>query len=118
MEKLSKSTRRVLEVFRTSEPDESGACFRLENLDFSGLTQEQVQYGLERLTEIHALVCVNKPFHIYRLTDLGWNWTEYSSQDRSDVFFRSVLCPVLVSIITNLVIHGMPLLLRLLTARG
>ena len=52
----------------------------------------------------------------WRVSDTGKRFIAYRRTELKDIFFKSILCPIVVSLLTNLAIHGLPLLLRLLSA--
>lgn len=52
----------------------------------------------------------------WRVSDTGKRFISYRRIELNDIFFKSILCPIVVSLLTNLAIHGVPLLLRLLSA--
>lgn len=50
----------------------------------------------------------------WRISTTGERFIAYRRIQLKDIFFKSILCPIVVSLLTNLVIHAVPLLLRLL----
>lgn len=118
VEYLSKPARKVLKVFRSSSPKFQGGRFYLiadmqfpQNMDFN-----EVEACLNRLEEAHLIVPADRQRTVYKLTDQGRHWPEYSGQERRETFLKSILCPIVVTLITELALHGMPVLWRLIQA--
>lgn len=116
MEYLSKSARRVLNVFRATSPTFQGKRFYVvremqfpQDMDFY-----EVEACLQRLEDAGLIKSYGAG--AYRLTEVGLHWPEYSVQEKVDVFLKSILCPITVTIATELVLHGMPVMLRVLQA--
>ena len=52
----------------------------------------------------------------WRVSNTGNRYIAYKREMRRTLVFKSILCPIVVSILTNLAIHGVPLLLELLSS--
>ncbi|MCD8354185.1 MAG: hypothetical protein LUC47_07745 [Clostridiales bacterium] len=118
MEYLSKSAKRILNVFRSSEPTFQGGRYYVvkkmrfpQDMDFN-----EVEACLNRLEEAHFIEACGGG--AYKLTDQGRHWPEYSGQEKRDTFLKSILCPIVVTLATEAVLHGMPILLRWIQAMG
>lgn len=51
---------------------------------------------------------------LFSLTEMGLAYEEFCFHVSVDFFKRSVLCPIVVTILTEAVIHGGPILLKLM----
>lgn len=62
--------------------------------------------------------CVTRPFStrpdLFRLTELGKHYKAFQFHLSFDVFKTSILCPIVVTIATEILIHVLPILLKLL----
>ena len=52
------------------------------------------------------------------LTESGKSYGEFCFHESLDFFKSSILCPVVVTIITEAIIHAAPILLKLLLSKG
>lgn len=119
MKKLSKTSRKILEIFRNTPPTIYGRYYLVGKMDFpSEYTQDVVFNSIDRLVEIGALNMDPGNMGGYRLTDIGQNWPEYNFLEKRDIFLKSILCPIIVTLLTEAVIHGLPLLLALIPNKG
>lgn len=75
---------------------------------------------LQSLGYIQLKRHANEPDYYIHLTDSGRCYFEVSSDNRREFWKRSVMMPIIVSIVTNLVISGirqlLPLILQLLSS--
>lgn len=119
MEPLSKTAKKTLEVFRTTPPTTYGRYYLIEKMSFpKDCSWDEVSDSIDRLVAIGALTRDPGKMGGYRLTDIGRNWPEYSFQEKRSVFLKSILCPIVVTLLTEAVIHGLPQLLALIPNKG
>lgn len=119
MERLSKTSREILEVFRNTSPTTYGRYYLIEKMSFpQKFSWDEVSNSIDRLVAIGALKVDPSNMGGYRLTDIGRNWPEYTYQEKRDTFLKSILCPIVVTLLTEAVIHGLPQLLTLILNKG
>ena len=119
MERLSKTSREILEVFRNTPPTTYGRYYLIEKMSFpKNFSWDEVSDSIDRLVAIGALTEDPGRMGGYRLTDIGRNWPEYTFQEKRDVFLKSILCPIVVTLLTEAVTHGLPQLLTLILSKG
>lgn len=99
-----------------------------EKLDWQGLYDAHSLPDVEGMSNIEKIGCINQLINqgllssrdgtYFSVTEPGRNWREYARNSAVCDFKTSILCPIVVSLVTNAVIHGMPLLLKLIQGLG
>lgn len=120
--KLSKSAINILKFLRDTPPNLQGQFYDLQRLPmpkslFPKNSESAIilRESIERLFEVGALKQQGKNYLTFRMTDIGRNWREYHWMNVRENIWKSVVVPIIVSLLTNLAVHGTGLLLPLVS---
>ena len=119
--KISKNALKILNAANKSQPDMQGNLYSCYNLAHKySICEETEAFDCTQALEKAELIII--PYdtspHLFRLTDYGRHYAEIRFYETIDFFKTSILCPVVVTILTEAIIHGLPALLGLLLSQG
>lgn len=118
---ISKNAKKILKAASSNEPELQGKLYSCYTLAKNkAICSESESLDCVKALENEGLVSV--PYssipHLFQLTDYGRHYTEIRFRNALDFFIHSILCPIVVTLITEAIIHGLPILLQLLSHKG
>ena len=113
---ISKRSRKLLKAAVSSKPDAQGLYsgpILAKEREICG--EEEVLLILQSLKEqsLISIPYASRP-DLFSLTEMGLTYEEFRYHMSVDFFKRSVLCPIVVTVLTEAVIHGVPVLLEMI----
>lgn len=118
---ISNNAKKILKAASSSEPELQGkfySCYTLAKN--KAICSESESLDCVKALEGEGLVSVpySSSPHLFQLTDYGRHYAEIRFRNALDFFTHSILCPIVVTLITEAIIHGLPILLQLLSHKG
>lgn len=111
--KINKTSKKILDLLISSEPTIQGKAYDYyEILAKSGLKEIEYVEDLKYLSEINAIAFENGRINYFRLTALGRNYREFDWKDIKEFILKSILVPIIVSILTTSAIYALEWLLQ------
>ncbi|HBI64260.1 MAG TPA: hypothetical protein DDX51_03985 [Clostridiales bacterium] len=111
----TRCSKELMEYIEKTPPDKDGFYCAMDFVNNSPFSVREAEDAVRHLVREELL---EQPFHgrpdILRPTIYGAHYTEFRRYRRRHFFAYSVLCPIVVTILTELAIHGLGLLLQLL----
>ena len=118
---ISNNAKKLLKSAFSGTPelqDKLYSCYTLAKSN--AICSEEESLTCVKALEKEGLVSVPYPSspHLFQLTDYGRHYAEIHFHNALDFFTKSILCPIIVTLITEAVIHELPVLLQLLSHKG
>lgn len=111
----TKCTKSFMEYIEKTAPDSDGFYYAMDFQRSSSFGVREIEASVYHLVEEKLLTqpFKNRP-DIVMPTIYGMKYAEFRSYQRKHFFKYSILCPIIVTILTELIIHGSEWLLQLL----
>ena len=111
----TKCTKAIMDYIEKTVPDKDGFYYAMDFQQKSSFEVREVEASVDHLVEEKLL---RQPFKnrpdIVMPTIYGMKYSEFRSYKRKHFFKYSILCPIVITILTELIIHGSGWLLQLL----
>lgn len=117
---LTKNAKKMLDAALKSSPTVQSrfysACLLADTFGVSDIDTAKSIAAFLELQGAVTLWEIDK--NCFALTELGRNYKAYRRYLTSDTFLKSILCPIVVTLVTEAVLHGAPVLLQWIQATG
>lgn len=117
---LTENAKKLLDAAIASQPTIQGRFYSAIVLAKSfGVTDADVSKSIAALLEKEGAVTLwDADKNCFRLTELGRHYKSYRWWKSKEFFKQSILCPIAVTLLTEVALHGLPVLWRWLQALG
>lgn len=116
---ISKRSRKLLQAAISSKADTQNLYSGPDLAKAHHICDEKEALLILQMLKEHGLCSI--PYEtrpdLFSLTEMGFAYGEFRFYMSVDFFMHSILCPIVVTLLTEAVIHGLPILLRLLQQR-